>query len=232
MDQKNHWAWSHFAGGDLSKSQLKIHFQQEYEVYVRDFPVFLARIHGQNPPADVRGMLAENIYEEDTGKLSLGKAHPELFLTMMKGLGFRNGGFTNIDLLPASRRYRRWLDVVSNNREWVLGAAVLTIFVEGSLHDRRELHYPSVERSPQEIEAHIQNHPLVQYHGLSPSDMDLSRAHQMVENGHRQDAYHMVVNHATDTQQQQRVLAAMHKSLDLWLRYRNGIAQACRLLPQ
>jgi pyrroloquinoline-quinone synthase len=177
-------------------------------------------------------MLAENIYEEDTGKLSLGTAHPELFLTMMKGLGFRNGGFSNIELLPASRRYRRWLDGVSNNRDWVVGAAILTIFVEGSLHDRRELRHPSVDRSPQEIEAHIQNHPLVQYHGLSPADMNLSRAHQMVENGHRQDAYHMVVNHATDTHQQQMVLTAMHKSLDLWLRYRDGIAQACRLLPQ
>ena len=227
MDQKNHWAWSHFAGGDLSKSQLKIHFQQEFEVYVRDFPVFLARIHGQNPPAEVRRMLAENIYEEDTGKLSLGTAHPELFLTMMKGLGFRNGGFTNIDLLPASRRYRRWLDVVANNGEWVVGAAVLTIFVEGSMHDRRELRHPSPDRSPQDIEAHIHNHPLVQHHGLSPADMDLSRAHQMVENGHRHDAYHMVVNHAKGVHQQQTVLTSMHKSLELWLRYRDGVARAC-----
>ena len=30
-------------------------------------------------------MLADNIYEEDTGGLSLGKSHPELFLTMMSG---------------------------------------------------------------------------------------------------------------------------------------------------
>ena len=54
---------------------------------MRDFPVFLARIHGQNPPGSIRRMLAENIYEEDTGGLSLGKSHPELFLTMMAGLG-------------------------------------------------------------------------------------------------------------------------------------------------
>ena len=89
MDLKDHWAWTLFARGSLSKQQLKIHFQQEYGVYVRDFPVFLARIHGQNPPMDVRRMLAQNIFEEDTGQLSLGTAHPELFLKMMKGLGFK-----------------------------------------------------------------------------------------------------------------------------------------------
>ena len=232
MDRKNHWAWSHFAEGALSKSQLKIHFQQEYDVYVRDFPVFLARIHGQNPPAEVRRMLAENIFEEDTGKLSLGIAHPELFLRMMKGLGFQPRAFSNVDLLPASRRYRQWLDRVSNHREWVVGVAVHTIFVEGSIHDRREIRNAVAQRGPHDIEGHIQNHPLVKFHGLSPADMDLSRAHQMVENGHRQDAYHMVVNYATDAQQQQEVLAAMEKSLDLWLRYRNGVARACGITAQ
>jgi len=62
MDRKHHWAWPAFANGKMTKAQLRVHFQQEYAVYVRDFPVFLARIHGQNPPPAVRRMLAENIY--------------------------------------------------------------------------------------------------------------------------------------------------------------------------
>ena len=49
MDRKHHWAWPYFSSDALSKAQLKIHFQQEYAVYVRDFPVFLRafmdRIH-------------------------------------------------------------------------------------------------------------------------------------------------------------------------------------------
>ena len=72
MDRKHHWAWPAFAEGTVTIDQLARHFQQEYSVYVRDFPVFLAHIYGQNPPAPVRCMLAENIYEEDTGGLSLG----------------------------------------------------------------------------------------------------------------------------------------------------------------
>ena len=88
MDHKDHWSWKHFSGPQITKAQLETHFRQEYAVYVRDFPVFLSRIHGKNPPRPVRSELARNLYEEDTGGLSLGQSHPDLFLTMMLGLGF------------------------------------------------------------------------------------------------------------------------------------------------
>ena len=48
-------------------------------------------------------MLAENIYEEETGGLSLGTSHPELFLTMMEGLRFRRNSFDHVHLLPGAR---------------------------------------------------------------------------------------------------------------------------------
>jgi pyrroloquinoline quinone (PQQ) biosynthesis protein C len=229
MDRKHHWAWPAFANGAVRKAQLHIHFQQEYAVYVRDFPVFLARIHGQNPPPSVRRMLAENIYEEDTGGLSLGKSHPELFLSMMHGLGYPVDSFETIRLLPASRTYRAWLDRVSENRDWVIGAAAITIFVEGSVKDRQEILAPSKPKTPDEIETIVQNHPLVQYHGLSPDQMDLIRSHQLVEAGHRHDAYNMVVGEATTRARQQAVLACLKKSSQLWLAYRNAVATACGL---
>jgi pyrroloquinoline quinone (PQQ) biosynthesis protein C len=229
MDHKHHWAWPAFANGTVSKAQLRIHFQQEYAVYVRDFPVLLARIHGQNPPPDVRRMLAENIYEEDTGGLSLGKSHPELFLSMMEGIGFQANSFDAIRMLPASRRYRAWLDRVSTSRDWVIGAAVLTIFVEGSVKDRQEILEPSKPKTAEEIESTVQQHPLVRFHGLSPQHMDLIRSHQMVEAGHRHDAYDMVVGQASTRSQQQAVLASLKKSLKLWLAYRNAVAKACGL---
>ncbi len=232
MAQKNHWAWSEFVGPSISKAQLKIHYQQEYAVYVRDFPVFLARIHGKNPPLAVRKMLAENIFEEDTGQLSLGFAHPQLFLTMMQGLGFRAKEFDKIALLPATRRYRKWLDRISDHPDWVVGAAVMTIFVEGSVHDREEMSRPARPKTPREISAKINAHPLVTYHGVKPQAMNLIRAHQMVEGGHRHDAYAMVVNHARSRTQQDQILATVQKTLDLWLHYRDGVARACQLTPQ
>jgi pyrroloquinoline-quinone synthase len=227
MDRKHHWAWSAFSDGTATIEQLKRHFQQEYAVYVRDFPVLLARIHGHNPPPSVRRMLAENIYEEDTGGLSLGKSHPELFLQMMAGLGFASETFDDVKLLPGARRYRAWLEQASNNHEWVVGAAVMTVFVEGSVKDRRELDEPSKPKTAEEIEAVVQQHPLVRYYGLQPDAMDLIRSHQMVEAGHRHDAYDMVVNHARTRAQQETILRCLKKSLSLWTAYRDGVARAC-----
>lgn len=232
MDGKHHWAWDRFATGALTKDQLKIHFQQEYFVYVRDFPVMLARIHGHNPPPSVRRMLAENIYEEDTGGLSLGKSHPELFLAMMEGLGFGAKDFEHIRPLPASKAYRAWLDQMSNHKQWVLGAATLTVFVEGSVKDRKELLEPSKPKTAEEIETIIKNHPLVRYHGVSPDSMDLIRSHQLVEAGHRHDAYKMVTEYAVNAAMQRSVLAGLKKSMRLWLAYRDGVAKACGIKKQ
>jgi len=232
MGQKDHWAWTQFVGPSISKPQLKIHYQQEYAVYVRDFPVFLARIHGKNPPLAVRKMLAENIFEEDTGQLSLGLSHPDLFLQMMQGLGFRQKDFDRIVLLPATRRYRGWLDRMSNHPDWVVGAAVMTIFVEGSVHDRVELSRSSRPKTAKQIIKKITNHPLVTFHGVPSQAMDLIRAHQMVEGGHRHDAYAMVVNQAKTRAQQDKILTTLQGTLTLWLRYRDGVARACQLTPQ
>jgi len=229
MDRKNHWAWPAFGGPDISKAQLKIHFQHEFAIYVRDFPVLLARIHGRNPPAAVRRMLAENIYEEETGGLSFGKSHPDLFLVMMKGLGFAEAEFENIRLLPAACAYRAWLDRVTGQRDWVRAAATMAIFVEGSINDRHEILHPAGPKAEREIEEVVRRHPLVRYHGLSPDYMDLTRAHQRVEAGHRHHAYAMVVAGAIGRRHQQAVIACVEKTLALWLRYRDAVARACDL---
>lgn len=229
MDRKHHWAWQHFSGPIVSKAQLLVHFQQEFATYVRDFPVLLARIHGKGPPMGVRRMLAENIYEEDTGGLSFGKSHPDLFLGMMRGLGYTDRDFEEIELLPAARAYRNWLDRATGQRDWVSAAAVMAIFVEGSVQDRREILQPSPARSPGEIEKFVHGHPLVRFHGASPVCMDLTRAHQAVEAGHRQDAYAMVLDYARDGRHRRAVVECVEKSLASWLRYRDAVARACGL---
>jgi pyrroloquinoline quinone (PQQ) biosynthesis protein C len=94
MDRKHHWAYPTLTRPGLSRDQLRVHFRHEYLVYVRDFPMLLARALGVTPPIeDVRAMLAANLYEEQTGGLSKTKPHPRLFLQMMAGLGFRESEF-------------------------------------------------------------------------------------------------------------------------------------------
>jgi hypothetical protein len=147
----------------------------------------------------------------------------------MEGMGYPRKGFDRIALFAASRTYRAWLDRVSASRDWVIGAAALTIFVEGSVNDRQEISNPSKPKTKTEIEEIVKRHPLVQHHGVSPDCMDLVRAHQMVEAGHRHDAHTMILNHAVTATQQQNVLACLNKSLRVWLRYRDAVARACGL---
>jgi pyrroloquinoline-quinone synthase len=225
MDRKDHWAWKSFATGAVSVDQLKIHFQQEYGVYVRDFPVFLARLHGKNPPMPVRRALAENLYEEETGGLTRGRAHPDLFLYLMEGLGFSTQDFEAAELIPEAAAYRRWLDQVTTTASWIEGVAVATIFVEGSVHERAVLN--GTAREEPDIEKKIANHPLVKYHRVAPKYLDLVRAHGAVEGLHRRDAWKMVLDYATTPEAHQRVVHAMDRSIELWLAYRDGVARAC-----
>lgn len=228
MDRKDHWAWPSFTRPGLSRAQLAVHFRHEYQVYVRDFPVLLARVLGQGPPDDVRRALAENIFEEQTGKLSLGVAHPELFLEMMDGLGIPRGAVHDAPppLEPEAVAYRDLLDRRSLSDPWVVGAAVLTIFVEGSVHERAEMRG---ERALLPVDEAILAHPMVKHYGCPPDKLRLPRAHRAVEAGHRHDAWDMVLKHA-DERSADAIAGAVEEALSAWLAYRDGVARAMGLV--
>lgn len=229
MDRKNHWAWAHLTGPGLTRDQLAVHFRHEYRVYVRDFPVLLARVLGQPPPAAVRSALAENLFEEQTGKLSLGVSHPELFLEMIDGLGIARAAIEDesLPLEPEALAYRALLDRASAAPPWVVGAAVLTIFVEGSVHERAEL---EGRREMPPIEEALRAHPMVRHYGCPPERMRLARAHRAVEGGHRRDAWEMVLGHAPDEGPlADAVASAVAAAHAAWMEYRDGVARAMGL---
>lgn len=230
MDRKHHWAFPHFATGEVPLDRLKVHFQQEWATYVRDFPVFLARILGHGPPTDVRIALAANLYEEQTGGISGSAPHPELFLRMMEGCGYAREAFDNVSLIPEAVAYRAFLDEVTWRRPWIVGYAVLTIFVEGSVRDREEIESPNLGTppDPEAIERAVAQHPLVRAYGVSPSAMELVRVHRRVEPGHRHDAWRSVLRHARP-EDHTALVEAMEQALALWQRYRDGVARACGL---
>jgi len=229
LAKKHHWATPHFNGNHTTKEHLYIHYHQDYVVYLRDFSVLLARIIGKNPPWDIRRNLAKTIYEEETGGLSLGRPHQEQFLKMMSGLGFDRAGFRDVELIPSGRMYREWLDKVCQEDDWLIGAIVLTIFVEGTVHDREDVLSPRPSKTQAEIEDLVMKHPLVQYHGLSPQCMDFIRVQHMVKPENRQETYKMILHHTNDGREQQQVLARLEEALRLWLRYQDGLARACGL---
>jgi pyrroloquinoline-quinone synthase len=209
----------------LSRAQLLEHFRHEYLVYVRDFPVLIAGALSQVPSFDdVRSALAENIYEEQTGGLSKTAPHPELFLRMMEGLGFRRAELTDErQLHPAAVAYQRTLREGATRGPWQAAVALLTIFVEGSVNERAELAGSYVRAQGEDA---VAKHPLVVHYGCPPSAMDLTRAHATVEGGHRADAWRIVLAHVGDDGPIARAVEeTCERALAAWLEYRDGVAE-------
>jgi hypothetical protein len=233
LDRKHHWAYPCLTRAGLTREQLLVHFRHEYLVYVRDFPILLARTLGITPALDdVRRALAENLYEEQTGGLSRTAAHPTLFLQMMAGLGFDGAAFTDDDawLHPAARRYRDFLLEGSVASPWQAAVALLTIFVEGSVNERGELAGTYLRRRGEEA---VLDHALVRFYGCPPEAMQLTRAHSEVEGGHRADAWRMVLGNAADGSDAARAVAETgERALEIWHAYRDGVAERMSLCKQ
>ena len=224
MERKVHWAWKHFTTGAVPRERLHLHFEQEYATYVRDFPVLVGWAYVQCPIAEVRRDLAENLYEEETGGMVAGKPHPELFLEYPRGLGMDMSRFDRIELAPAARAYRAVLDEHTQRHGWAQAAAVTTIFVEGTDHERGELD----ESAPKRPAPPLENHPLVVHYGLPLESLALTKAHRRVEGSHRAAAWRCLLDHVPASDHA-GVVAAMEATLAAWLAYRDEVAAACGL---
>lgn len=224
MEKKTHWAWEFFTAGKVTKDLLHIHFEQEYETYVRDFPVMVARAYVQCPIAAVRRELAENVYEEETGGLIAGKPHPELFLEYPRGLGMDLERFRSVQLLPKAKAYRDCLDELTQQHGWEVACAVSTLFIEGTAYERGEIDSNAAKRPTPELE----EHPLVKHYGLPLESLALTKAHRQVEGSHRQSAWRCVLDFVSE-EHRSAVVQAMQRALEHWQAYRDDVAYSCGL---
>jgi pyrroloquinoline-quinone synthase len=224
MDDKDHWAWPAFTSGRVPKDLLHHHLEQEYATYVRDFPVMVGRVYARCPIPAVRRSLAENLYEEETGRLAAGSPHAELFLEYPRGLGMDLGRFKSVRLLPAAKRYRDFLDVATQHYGWEIAAAIVTIFVEGTKNERAVID-PSTPLKP---EPPLEEHPLVRHYGMAIEHLALTKAHRQVEGHHRASAWAAILDHVTPTRRGP-VVRAMSEALSRWLEYRDAVAEICGL---
>ena len=224
MERKTHWAWPRFTSGQVPAERLHVHFEQEYAVYVRDFPVMIGWAYVQCPVPEARRELAENLYEEETGGLVAGRPHPELFLRYPEGLGMDLSRFQEVELLPAAAEYRALLDDCTRNRGWAVAAAVTTIFLEGTEYERGEV----VEGAERRPEPPLSEHPLVVHYGLPLEHLELTRAHRKVEGEHRASAWHVLLDHV-EPADRAAVIAAMREVCEAWSRYRDAVAEAVGL---
>ena len=226
MERKDHWAWPAFTSGRVSKALLHFHFEQEYATYVRDFPIMVGWAYVRCPIPEVRRSLAENLYEEETGGLVAGSPHPKLFLEYPRGLGMDLSRFERVELLPAARRYREFLDEAIQHYGWEIAAALVTIFIEGT-KDERAVADPSIPRLSFPA---LEDHPLVKHYGMAMEHLALTKAHRQVEGDHRASAWNAILTYVSPTRRG-TVVRAMNEALDHWLLYRDEVAAMCGVAP-
>jgi pyrroloquinoline quinone (PQQ) biosynthesis protein C len=226
MERKDHWAWPAFTSGRVSKALLHFHFEQEYATYVRDFPIMVGWAYVRCPIPEVRRSLAENLYEEETGGLVAGSPHPKLFLEYPRGLGMDLSRFERVELLPAARRYREFLDEAIQHYGWEIAAALVTIFIEGT-KDERAVADPSI---PKLSFPALEDHPLVKHYGMAMEHLALTKAHRQVEGDHRAAAWNAILTYVSPTRRG-TVVRAMNEALDHWLLYRDEVAAMCGVAP-
>lgn len=224
MEAKDHWAWPLFTDGTVPKDLLHHHFEQEYETYVRDFPVLIGWAYVQCPDPVARRELAENLYEEETGGIAAGKPHPDLFMEYPRGLEMDLDRFERVELLPGARAYRDVIDDCTQKRCWSVAAAVTTLFIEGTKYERGEVESGAAKR-PEEA---LEDHPLVLHYGLPLAGLALTKAHRKVEGSHRQSAWQVVLDCVPEASRE-AVIAGMKEMLSAWKAYRDEVAVACGL---
>lgn len=222
MEQKTHWAWPAFSGGLVPHHKLHVHLEQEYAVYVRDFPVLIGRAYVQCPIAEVRQELVENMYEEETGGMTGGRPHPELFLEYPRGLGMDLSRFESIRLLPRAAAYRAFIDEATLKGGWQVGTAITTLFLEGTAYERGELD----DSAPKRPILSLSQHPLVKHYGLPLEHLALTKAHRSIEGEHRAAAWRVILNHVAEPLRP-RVVHRMQAALERWLAYRDEVAEYC-----
>ena len=225
MEQKKHWSQHHFAHGLVPRERFHIHLEQEYALFVRDFPILVGRAYVQCPVVEVRKDLAANLFEEETGLLAAKRPHPELFLEIPRGFGFDLKRFDDVELLRGSRLYRDILDRCTQGAGWEVAAAVTTIFIEGTAYERGELD-PGFPKRPIPP---LEKHPLHVHYGLPLWALALPAVHRDVEGSHRTAAWRAILEHVQPAARP-RVVHAMKRCLEGWRWYKEDVAVACGLI--
>jgi len=206
----DHPLWLEIADGKLGREQLK-RFAVQFFLQVREFPRAVSAMHANCPIPEERMDLAENIYEEETGRISgCNKPHPELFIQFGEAVGLSRAEMVEGQPLPATRALIDWFELSTKQRSFIEAAAAINLAAEGQVPGA----FGPMARRLQEN------------YGLSKEAVEFWDIHEMADADHSDVGDHIVVHHATDAATQARVRDALQHSLDAWWQFFDGIQAA------
>src|SRR5437870_5861788 len=96
-----HPLWWRISRGEVPRQELGI-FAKQFFLQVLEFPRAVSALHSRCADIAERIKLAESVYEEDTGKLSGTKPHPELLLDFCAAVGVSRDEALGAEPLPGT----------------------------------------------------------------------------------------------------------------------------------
>lgn len=202
-----HPLWQRIAEGGVDREGLKI-FAIQFFLQVREFPRAVSALHAKCPEAEERVMLAESIFEEETGRISgADMSHPELFIRFGRALGLERAELTLGEPLPSTASLIHWFELSTQQRSFIEGAAAINVAAEGQVPGAFGPFARALEK----------------HYGLTREQVSFWDLHEIADREHSDVGDHIVIRFATTDELQDKVRKAVGTSLDLWWQFFDGI---------
>ena len=205
-----HPLWHRIAEGGVEREGLQT-FAVQFFLQVREFPRAVSALHSACPYPEERRMLAESVYEEETGLISgCDLPHPELFILFGEGVGLARDAMTDGAPLPGTAALTDWFRDSTHDLSFLEGAAAINLAAEGQVPGAFGPFARSLEK----------------HYGLSKQAVSFWDVHEIADQEHSDVGDHIVVNFADTADLQARVTSAVETSLDRWWGFFDGIQAA------
>jgi pyrroloquinoline-quinone synthase len=204
-----HPLWFKIAEGRLSRQALG-EFAKQFFLQVVEFPRAVSALHSRCPDVAERVKLAESVYEEETGRLSGSKPHPELFLDFAAGAGVPRPEMLAATPLPSTAALIHWFEYSTKLLPFHEGVAAINLAAEGQVVGA----FGPFARA------------LQKHYGLSKAAVAFWDIHEVADAEHSDVGDHIVVRHATTAERQEAVRRAVRTSLAMWWQFFDGMDES------
>lgn len=194
-----HPLWWKISEGRLAREQLQ-GFAKQFFLQVVEFPRAVSALHSRCPHREERIKLAESVYEEETGRLSKSKPHPELFLDFCAGLGVAREEVLAAEPLPGTAALVHWFELSTRERPFLEGVAAINLAAEGQVVGAFGPFADALQR----------------HYGLSKPAVAFWDVHELADAEHSDVGDHIVARHATTDEMQTGIRDAVRTSLRMW----------------
>ncbi len=209
-----HPLWWKISEGRVSRDQLQ-GFARQFFLQVVEFPRAVSALHSRCPDREERIKLAESIYEEETGRLSRSKPHPELFLDFCAGVGLGREEVLRTEPLPGTAALIHWFELSTKQRPFLEGVAAINLAAEGQVVGNFGPFADALQK----------------HYGLSKPAVAFWDVHELADAEHSDVGDHIVVRHATTDAVQAGLRDAVETSLRMWWLFFDDMDRAYGQVP-